>query len=46
MERDNALTYSYSTVQRDIVCDTDTISRIGHTLDRLGVQTAMIICIA
>ena len=44
MELQHALTFTYSTVQRDIVCQPDAISHIPSTLDELGARTAMIVC--
>jgi alcohol dehydrogenase class IV len=44
MELQHALRFTYSTVQRNIVCHPDAISHIESTLDELGVVTAMIVC--
>ena len=44
MELQHALRFTYSTVQRDIVCHADAISRIESTLAELGAQTAMLVC--
>jgi len=44
LEHINALQYSYNSVAQEIVCNTDAISGLCHTLDRLGARTAMIVC--
>ena len=44
MDLRHALMFSHNTVQQDIVCESDAISGLCRTLDRLGAQTAMIIC--
>ncbi len=41
MDMEHALKFSYSSVTQEIICETDAISGIGHTLDRLGARTAM-----
>ena len=44
MELAHALKFSYTSVAKEIVCDTDAIADLGSTLDRLSANTAMIIC--
>ena len=44
MELTTALQFSYNSVAQEIVCNTDAISGLGHTLDRLSARTAMIVC--
>ena len=44
MELAHALQFSYTSVAQEIVCDTDAIADLCGTLDRLGANTAMIIC--
>ena len=44
MELTRALHFRYNSVAQEIVCDTEAISGLGGTLDRLGARTAMIIC--
>src|SRR5262249_7879330 len=44
VEHTNALQFSYNSVAQEIVCDTDAISGLCHTLHRLGAKTAMVVC--
>jgi alcohol dehydrogenase class IV len=44
MELHDALTFRHSTVQQDIVCEVDAIAGLCDVLDRLSVQTALIVC--
>lgn len=44
MNQPAALSYTYSPVERNIICGPDTISGLCDVLDRLYAWTAMIIC--
>ncbi len=44
MNVQDALTYHYRAVSRDMICAPDAISQLGDTLDRLMAYKAMIIC--
>ena len=44
MELTHALQFNYTSVAQEIVCDTDAMTGLCGTLDRLGANTAMIIC--
>jgi alcohol dehydrogenase class IV len=38
------LSFTYTSVAREIVCSRDAISSIGAVVDRLGARTAMVLC--
>ena len=44
MNLQDALHFRHTTVQQEILCAVDTISGLCATLDRLGVETAMMLC--
>jgi len=44
VELSTALQFSYSSVAQEIVCQSDAISGLGPTLDRLEARSAMIVC--
>jgi alcohol dehydrogenase len=43
-QMEDMLKFTYSSIKRDIVCDTDTISSLPGMLDKVGAETAMIVC--
>jgi alcohol dehydrogenase class IV len=44
MELAQALTFRYNSVAQEILCGPDTIAGLCSTLDRLAVDTALIVC--
>jgi hypothetical protein len=44
MELTQALTFRYSSVAQELLCGPDAIAGLGGALDRLGAETAMIVC--
>ena len=44
MEQEPTLSYTYSSVKREIICGPEVISRVFDSLDRLGARRAMIVC--
>src|SRR5712691_4186211 len=44
MELTHALKFSYTSVAQEMVCDTDAITGLCGTLDRLDAKNAMIVC--
>ena len=44
MELEAALKFNYSSVAQRIVCSADALSEIRGSLDRIGVEKAMIVC--
>lgn len=44
MPPERTLQFHYNSLAQDILCDTDVIAGLNTALDRLGAQTAMIVC--
>lgn len=44
MNRSAALAYTYSTIERQVVCKPDAIADLGDLLDHLQADSAMVIC--
>ena len=44
MDLAQALTFRYNSVAQEILCGPDTIASLCSTLDRLGADTALVVC--